>query len=371
MQEPELKTKKYTIDDLKQLATGLLCDLIRIPSFSGAEEETATLLTKTLQREGIICHRHKNNVWARNAAYDPGKPTLLLNSHHDTVRPNAGWTVNPFEPVIYNNKLHGLGSNDAGGTLAALLATFVEFYQKEDLPFNLVFAATAEEENSGKNGIECLLPLLGPIDAAIVGEPTGMNMAVAEKGLLVLDIHFAGKAGHAARKEGENAMYKAADAIQWIRNYQFEKVSSLLGPVQMTATCGSTTNQAHNVVPDQFQLTVDIRVNDQYTLEEVLQTVQENVAGQVTARSLRLRPSNISDKHPLVKAGQRLGLRRYGSPTTSDMTLMNFPTLKLGPGESARSHTADEFILPDELTAGIETYIRLLNELCKLNWDEN
>ncbi|MCX6263479.1 MAG: M20 family metallo-hydrolase [Bacteroidetes bacterium] len=342
-------------------AVQLLQSLIRIPSFSRQEGETARLLENFLQEKGIKANRHLNNVWAVNQYFTPGLPTLLLNSHHDTVKPNKAYTREPFDGVIEEGKLFGLGSNDAGGALVALLFTFLHFYAQPNLPYNLVFAATAEEEISGPQGIEALLPLLPPIDCGIVGEPTLLNLAIAERGLLVLDVTVLGTAGHAAREEGENALYKALPDIEWFRNYRFEKQSDLLGPVKMSVTVIETENKAHNVVPPVCHFVVDVRVNECYTFEEVIAVIEKHVQGKVQPRSLRMRSSSIPLEHPLVKAGLDLQRTTYGSPTTSDKALMPFPTLKMGPGDSARSHSADEFIYVHELEEGIRLYKELLN----------
>ena len=304
-----------------------------------------------------------NNIWAQNRHFTPGKPVLLLNSHHDTVKPNKGYTMDPFQPVVKEGRLYGLGSNDAGGSLVALLAVFLYYYHETDLNYNLIFAATAEEEISGHNGIEALIPRLGPVDCGIVGEPTQMQMAVAEKGLLVLDAVATGRAGHAAREEGENALYKAMEDIQWLKNHQFEKVSDLLGPVKTTVTVIETENKAHNVVPAHCKFVIDCRVNELYSFEEVIDTLKKGMRSDLQPRSTRLRSTAIALDHPLVQAGLSLGRTYYGSPTTSDKALMPFQTLKMGPGDSARSHTADEFIFLDEIREGIELYIQLLDQI--------
>ncbi|MES2005084.1 MAG: M20 family metallo-hydrolase [Bacteroidota bacterium] len=344
-------------------AVTLLKQLIATPSFSKEEAETATILEGFLQQQNIHAHRFLNNVWVKNLHFDETKPTLLLNSHHDTVKPNKAYTLDPFSPIEKDGKLFGLGSNDAGGCLVSLLAVFLYFYEARDLKYNLVFAATAEEEISGKNGIEILLNELPSINCGIVGEPTLMNMAIAERGLLVLDVTATGKAGHAAREEGENALYKALADIEWFRNFEFEKVSPLLGKVKMSVTVIETENKAHNVVPSQCRFVVDVRVNELYSFEEVLAIIHANVKSEVTPRSLRMRSTSISMEHPLVKAGLELGRSYYGSPTTSDKALMPFQTLKMGPGDSARSHTADEFIYLDEIKKGIDLYIQLLKQV--------
>jgi acetylornithine deacetylase len=343
----------------------LLQSLIRIPSFSKEEDLTAGLLEDFLQTRGVSVHRYLNNVWASNRYFDPAKPTLLLNSHHDTVKPNPQYTRDPFEPGMDAGRLYGLGSNDAGGCLVALLGAFLQFYEGRELKYNLVVAATAEEEISGRNGVEALLPLLPPIEAAIVGEPTRMNLAVAEKGLMVLDGVAHGRAGHAAREEGENALYKVLDDIAWFRSFRFERESAWLGPVKMSVTVIETENKAHNVVPAVCKYTVDVRVTDAYTHEEVLDIIRTHVSSEVRPRSMRMRATRIDDRHPLVLAGLALGRAPYGSPTSSDKALMPFPALKCGPGDSARSHTADEYIGLEEIREGLDGYIHLLEAVIK------
>lgn len=344
-------------------AITLLKQLIAIPSFSKEEDRTAALLENHLQSKGVFTKRFLNNIWATNQYFDENKPTLLLNSHHDTVKPNKAYTLDPFTAIEKEGKLFGLGSNDAGGSLVALMAVFLYFYEEKDLTYNLVFAATAEEEISGKNGIEVLLAELPKIECGLVGEPTQMQMAIAERGLLVLDITAKGIAGHAAREEGENALYKALPDIEWFSNYRFKKVSPLLGEVKMTVTVIETENKAHNVIPSQCRFVVDVRVNELYTFEEIITTIQSHIQSEVAPRSLRMRSTAISMEHPLVKAGLVLDRSYYGSPTTSDKALMPFPTLKMGPGDSARSHTADEYLYIDEIREGIELYIELLKKV--------
>jgi acetylornithine deacetylase len=350
-------------EKILQESIGLLQSLIRTPSFSRQEQATAELVEQFLCRKGIPVQRHLNNVWALNQQYDSSLPTILLNSHHDTVKPNSGYTRDPFDGQTEDGKVFGLGSNDAGASLVALLFTFLHFYDKKGLKYNLLFAASAEEEISGKDGIESLLPLLPPVAAAIVGEPTGLDLAIAERGLMVLDIEIKGRAGHAARNEGENAIYQAIADIEWCRKYQFEKVSELLGSVQMNVTVMETDNKAHNIIPAACKLVVDVRINELYSLEEVLSVITSHVKGQVVPRSLRLRSTSISIDHPLVVAGIQLGKTCYGSPTTSDKALMPFPALKMGPGVSMRSHMADEFVFIHEIEEGINTYIQLLNQV--------
>lgn len=344
-------------------AVELLTQLIATPSFSKEEDKTALILEQFFRSHGIPTNRLLNNVWAVNQHYDASKPSLLLNSHHDTVKPNKGYTLDPFDPLQQDGKLFGLGSNDAGGCLVSLAAIFLHFYTAENLAYNIVFAASAEEEISGTNGIEALLPHLPSLAFGIVGEPTLLNMAVAERGLMVLDAETFGVAGHAARNEGENALYKAVKDIEWIQNHRFEKVSDLLGEVKMTVTSFQTDNKQHNVVPAHAQYLIDVRVNELYSFEEVLEVLKQHVSATITPRSTRLRSTSISLDHPLVQAGIQLGRSYYGSPTTSDKALMHFPTLKMGPGDSARSHTANEFIYLDEIRQGIDMYIQLLKQV--------
>jgi len=353
----------YNMDEIKALyteAVELLTQLIAIPSFSKEEDGTATCIEQFFKKKQITYRREGNNIWASNLYFDVNKPTILLNSHHDTVKPNSGYQLNPFDPIIKDEKLYGLGSNDAGGCLVSLLACFVYYYNKPALAYNLIIAATAEEEISGKNGVEALIPQLPLIDFAIVGEPTLLNLAIAERGLMVVDAKTIGVAGHAARNEGENAVYKAVKDIEWIQQYHFDKVSDLLGPVKMTVTSFATENKQHNIVPASAEYLVDIRVNELYQFEEILNTLKANLNAQITPRSTRIKSTLIHPNHPIVKVGESLGSICYGSPTTSDKALMPFPALKVGPGDSARSHTADEFIFLLEIEKGIEFYINLL-----------
>ncbi len=351
------------ISILQTEAIALLKRLIATPSFSKEEDNTADIIEQFLEKKGVKTRIHLNNIWAVNKFYDEKKPTILLNSHHDTVKPNKGYTLDPFKPIEEDGKLYGLGSNDAGGCLVSLIVTFLYYYNTPDLKYNLLLAATAEEEISGSNGVEALLPHLGKIDCAIVGEPTEMQMAVAERGLMVLDCTAHGKAGHAARDEGENAIYKAMKDIEWLRSYKFPKVSELLGPVKMSVTVIETENKAHNVVPTECKFVVDVRVNESYTFEDIIGTIKENVQSEIKARSFRLRSSAIALEHPLIKSGLSLGRAYYGSPTTSDKALMPFPALKMGPGNSSRSHSADEYIYIDEIKKGIELYVQLLEKI--------
>ncbi|MCC9167096.1 M20 family metallo-hydrolase [Pontibacter harenae] len=359
---PEQEDKQTTTEHLHQEALALLQELISVSSFSREEDKTAAAIFTFLKQRGVEAHQLQNNVWAFNKHYNPALPTLLLNSHHDTVKPNTGYTRDPFAPTIEGGKLYGLGSNDAGGCLVSLISTFLYFYKRKDLKYNLALAATAEEEISGRNGIELLLPQLGKIEAAIVGEPTEMHLAVAEKGLMVLDCSAKGKAGHAAREEGVNAIYEALPDIEWFRTYKFPTESEHLGPIKMSVTVVQA-GQQHNVVPDTCLFTVDVRLTDAYTMEEVLEVIQQNVKAEVKPRSMRLRPSSIPMEHPLVQAGLKMGRTTYGSPTTSDQALLPIPSLKMGPGFSGRSHMADEYIYLQELQEGIKLYIELLEQV--------
>lgn len=354
---------KPDITLLTAKAIDLLKQLIATPSFSKEENETAEIICDFFASLDVAYARIGNNVYAKNRYYDESRPSILLNSHHDTVKPNTKYTRDPFEPLEENGKLFGLGSNDAGGCLVSLIATFLYYYDQQDLHHNVVFAASAEEEISGVNGIELVLPYLGNIDFGIVGEPTQMQMAIAERGLMVIDCAAQGRAGHAARNEGENALYIALDDINWIRNYRFEKVSPLLGESRMTVTIIGTENQQHNVVPPQCKFVIDVRVNELYTFDEILQALKTNIRSQFKPRTTRMKSTSIAMDHPLVKAGLALGRNCYGSPTTSDKALMPFPALKMGPGDSARSHTADEYIYLDEIKEGIDLYIQLLNQV--------
>jgi len=365
------------LDIMNGQALGLLKGLIAIPSFSKEEDQTWGIIGRFLGQQNIIHARIGNNVFALNKSFDPKLPSILLNSHHDTVRPNAQYTRDPFLPAIEQGRLYGLGSNDAGGCLVSLVATFLHFYEDENLAYNIVLAATAEEEISGTGGIELLLGHPAFIEqtggaftnnanrpaCAIVGEPTQMQMAVAERGLLVLDCVSRGKAGHAARTEGENAIEKAIKDIEWFTHYQFPKISDMLGPNKKSVTVNETDHKAHNIVPAECRFVVDARINELYSFEEVFSVIRENIKAEISPRSLRLRSTSIALDHPLVRAGTHLGLSYYGSPTTSDKALMPFPALKIGPGDSARSHTADEYIYIEEISQGIDMYIQLLKQV--------
>jgi acetylornithine deacetylase len=340
----------------------LLKSLIATPSFSREEEKTADLINAFLEEKKILTYRKKKNVWAKNKHFSSKKPTLLLVSHHDTVKPVVGWQRNPFLPSVENGRLYGLGSNDAGASLVAMLAAFLQFYEANDLAFNLIYAAVAEEEISGKDGITSILSDLENVTMAIVGEPTQLQPAVAERGLVVIDAVAKGKAGHAARQEGINALYIALEDIQKIQHFSFEKKSNWLPDVSATVTQIEAGIQ-HNVVPDTCHFVIDVRPNDQYSNEEVVQLLQQQCQSTLTARSLRLQSSTIDPAHPFVKACLALGLQPFGSPTLSDMALLPFPAIKLGCGDSARSHTADEYIELNEIAEGVAIYTLLISEL--------
>jgi len=353
-----------TIEILTQEAITLLKALIETPSFSSEEDQTALLIESWFTQNGIPFQRENNNVWAFNYHFDKSKPTLLLNSHHDTVKPNQGYTNDPFTAIEKEGKLFGLGSNDAGGCLVSLLATFVHFYQQENLPYNMVMVASAEEESSGKKGLNSVLQHLPELDCAIVGEPTLMQLAIAEKGLLVLDVVVKGTASHAAHQNEDNPIYNAMNVINWFKTYQFEKISDVLGPVKMTVT-QVTAGKQHNVVPAECHLVVDIRVNDCYSNTEILATVISHVNAEVNPRSMHLNASSIPLEHGLVQAGIALGRTTYGSPTLSDQSVLSCQSLKLGPGETLRSHSADEFIFINEIEEGIQLYIKILTDFFK------
>ncbi|WP_294345591.1 M20 family metallo-hydrolase [uncultured Sphingobacterium sp.] len=353
-----MKDKECLFED----ALNLLKQLIGLSSLSREEDLTANLIYGFFEERGIKTYRKGNNIWVYNAHYDRTKPTILLNSHHDTVKPNTGYTRDPLQATVEDGKLYGLGSNDAGGCLVSLIATFLYFYQQSNLTYNFCLVASAEEEISGRNGIESVLDEIGPIDFAIVGEPTLLDLAIAEKGLMVLDCNALGTAGHAARNEGDNAIYKAIKDIEWFQHYAFERTSSTLGPIKMSVTVIQAGSQ-HNVVPATCNFVVDVRTTDAYSNEETLDIIKSHVKSEVTARSTRLKSSFIPESHPIVKAGIALGRKVYGSPTMSDQALIPVPSLKLGPGDSARSHMADEFIYIDEIRAGIDLYIGMLEKI--------
>lgn len=347
---------------LYQEALSLLQALIATKSYSKEEDQTALLMEAALQEKGVKTHRAGNNIWAFNQCFDASKPSILLNSHHDTVKPNKAYTNDPFEAKIEEGKLYGLGSNDAGGCLVALMSLFLYFYEKEDLVYNLVFLASAEEENSGLDGIRSVLDQLPAFDFALIGEPTQMQMAVAEKGLLVIDGHAAGISGHAAHDNTENAIYNALEDINWIRQYEFPKSSELLGKVKLSVTQINAGEQ-HNVVPAACHFVIDARVNEHYSNQIVFETLQAHTKSELKARSFRLSSSSIEMENPLVQAGLILGVSSYGSPTLSDQSALSCPSLKMGPGNSTRSHTADEFLYLEELETGIEQYIELFSQI--------
>ncbi|HEY3369364.1 MAG TPA: M20 family metallo-hydrolase [Prolixibacteraceae bacterium] len=340
----------------------LLKSLISVQSFSRNEQEAASLIRQFLDQRGVSYRVKVNNTWARNLHWRDGLPVILLNSHIDTVKPASGYTRDPYAADIEQGVLYGLGSNDAGGPLVTLLAVFMHFYKHESLPFNLIYAASAEEEISGTNGLANILDEIGPFSLAVVGEPTQMKMAIAEKGLMVLDCTAHGKSGHAAREEGENAIYKAMADIEKIRNFQFEKTSNVLGAVKLSVTMINAGTQ-HNVVPDKCSFVIDVRTNEYYPNKEALDIIDKLLESEVNARSLRLNSSSIAVDHPLVQRGIQLGISYYGSPTTSDQAVIPYPSVKIGPGDSARSHTADEYILVSEIEEGFRIYVELLTGL--------
>lgn len=342
-------------------AIGLLEQLIATPRTSRNESAAADILAHFIEQLGLSYQREANNIWCIAEGYDASRPTLLLNAHIDTVRPVDGWTRDPYTPSREGNRIYGLGSNDDGASLVSLLQVFRVLSSREQ-SYNLIYLASAEEEVSGRDGIERVLPLLPPIDIALVGEPTGMQPAIAEKGLMVLDMVAHGKAGHAARDEGINALYKAVDDIQWLRTHQFERVSPLLGAVKVSVTQIDAGIQ-HNVVPDKCKMVVDVRSNELYTNEEIFDEICQNVQSEVKARSFRLSSSSISIDHPMVQRAVALGREPFGSPTLSDQALMHFPSMKMGPGQSSRSHTADEYIETDEIGMAIYDYLAILDGL--------
>lgn len=351
------------IKKLTSEAIQLLKNLIETPSMSFEEDQTALLIEEWFQKYGIEYKRTMNNVWAVHPEYDESKPTLLLNSHHDTVKPNKGYTKDPFKAIVEDGKLYGLGSNDAGGCLVSLIATFTYFYHQKDLNYNLVIVASAEEETSSQNGLNSMLPIIPHIDVAIVGEPTLMNLAVAEKGLVVFDAKVKGTPGHAAHPNDDNAIYKTIEVLQWFQEYEFDKVSESLGKVKMTVTQINAGKQ-HNAIPAEVDLVIDVRVNDQYSNQDIVDILtEESPLTSLKPRSLLLNSSSIPMEHELVQAGIALGRETYGSPTLSDQAALSCPSLKLGPGDSTRSHTADEFIYVNEIEEGINLYIQLLEKI--------
>ncbi len=350
------------LDNIISESIGLLIAMIEIPSLSREEKTVADYLEGNFENWGLTSTRNGNNIWVRNLYWIYGKPVILLNSHMDTVRPVKGWTYDPFKATLEGDKLTGLGSNDAGASVVSLLATFRHFYTKENLPFNLIFCVSAEEEISGEHGVASVLDQLGKIDLAIVGEPTQMHIAIAEKGLMVLDCEAKGIAGHAARNEGDNAIYKAIRDIQIIESYRFPLESVVLGPVKMTVT-QIEAGQQHNVVPDSCRFVIDVRTNEHYSNKKAFKIISGLIQSEVKPRSFRLNSSGINNEHPIVQRGIAMGRKIYGSPTTSDQAVIPYPSIKMGPGDSARSHTANEYILLNEIREGIATYVELLEGL--------
>ncbi len=347
--------------DYTNEALELLRWLIATPSVSRNEAAAADIMEQTIARYGFQPRREANNVWAVAPDYDAARPTLLLNAHIDTVKPVSTWTRNPYEPALEGDVLYGLGSNDCGGGLVSLLQVF-RIMAERNRAYNLVYLASAEEEVTGRDGISRALPLLPPVSVAIVGEPTGMQPAIAEKGLMVIDGVARGRSGHAARGEGVNAIYEALDDLLWLRDYQFPRVSPLLGPTKLSVTVVNAGTQ-HNVVPDECRFVIDVRTNEYYQNEEVFQFLCQHVKSELTARSFRLHSSSIPADHPLVQRCVSMGMQPYGSPTLSDQSVMPFPSFKLGPGESARSHSADEFIRVSEISRAIGQYVQLLDDM--------
>ncbi|WP_422107281.1 M20 family metallo-hydrolase [Winogradskyella sp.] len=351
------------IKTLTTEAIALLKQLIETPSFSSEEAQTALLIEQWFTTHNIPYQRQKNNIWATNKYFNKDKQTLLLNSHHDTVKPNNGYTKDPFKAIVEDGKLYGLGSNDAGGCLVSLLVTFTYFYKKKNLDYNLVIVASAEEESSGPDGLNSMLSVIPEIDVAIVGEPTLMDLAIAEKGLVVFDAKVKGTASHAAHPNADNAIYNTVDVLKWFQEFKFDKKSPVLGDVKMTVTQINAGKQ-HNAVPSEVDLVIDVRVNDKYTNAEIAAILKKkSPCSSIEPRSLRLNSSSIPVHHDLVKAGIALGRETYGSPTLSDQAALSCPSLKLGPGDSKRSHTADEFIYLSEIKEGIKIYIELLEKV--------
>ena len=349
--------------DLTNDAISLLKKLIETQSFSSEEAGTALLIEDWFKRYNVDYKRTENNVWAVNKYFDDSKPTLLLNSHHDTVRPNSSYTKDPFSAIVEDGKLYGLGSNDAGGCLVSLIATFTHFYNQENLKYNLVIVASAEEESSGPNGLNSMLSVIPEVDVAIVGEPTLMDLAVAEKGLVVFDAVVEGTPSHAAHPNDNNSIYNTIEVLQWFKDFKFEKGSKALGDVKLTVTQINAGSQ-HNVVPGHVDLVIDVRVNDAYSNAEIAEVLQKkSPCTKITPRGLRLNSSCIPMDHDLVKAGIAMGRRTYGSPTMSDQAMLSCPSLKLGPGDSTRSHSADEFIHLHEIEEGVDLYIKLLDRV--------
>jgi acetylornithine deacetylase len=351
-----------TNENIFNQSVELLQKLIAVPSFSKEEDKAAEVFRKFLKAKKIPFESKLNNTWIKNKYYNFLKPTILLNSHIDTVKPVDGWQKNPFEATKEDDKLFGLGSNDAGASLVSLFGTFLHFYEKDDLKYNIIFAATAEEEISGKNGIDQLSEITSACEFAIVGEPTELKMAIAEKGLMVLDGEVKGKAGHSARNEGVNAIYLAMVDVQWFQNYQFKKINPVLGPVKLTVSMIHAGTQ-HNIIPDVCKYTVDVRTIPEYSTDQLLEIIRDNVKAEIKPRSTRLMPSSIDKEHVIVKAAEKINIELFGSSTLSDQSLLKIPSVKIGPGKSERSHTADEFVFLKEIEDGLKIYIKLLEQV--------
>lgn len=359
-------TTSHTLQTLTEESIDLLDRLIATPSTSRDEAATADIIEEFLRNrvKGNV-QRIYNNVYVRTPMWDDSRPTLLMNSHHDTVRPSASYTRDPYEATHEEGRIYGLGSNDAGASAVSLIAAY-RYMEMQELPYNMLLAISAEEEVMGEHGMRALLPELGHIDMALVGEPTGMNAAVGERGLVVMDCTAHGVRGHAARNEGINAIDKAIADIERIRNFRFERCSELLGDIKMTVTQISAGTQ-HNVIPDECKFVIDIRTTDAYTNEETVKIVQQLLEADAKERSTRVHASAIYPEHPLVKAASAIGRTTFVSPTTSDMALMHgIPSLKMGVGESCRSHGADEYVLESEIVEGIKVYIDFLSALREL-----
>jgi len=349
------------MDSLHLRAKKLLEKLISIKSFSFNEDKTANHIEKWLNENKIKTSRKKNNVFAFNKYYNPQKPNLLLNSHHDTVEPNDGYTNDPYEPITKDGKLYGLGSNDAGISLVCLIMVFIHFYERENLNFNIIILASAEEERSGENGIKSVIPLLPKIDLAIIGEPTKMDVAIAEKGLIVFDLIVKGESSHAAHKNDKNPIVKSSEIIRQISNMTFSKTSDLLGNVKLTVTQINAGVQ-HNVIPSDVKIVLDARINDKYSNNDIFNYLKQNLDCEVKPRSLDLNSSSISRNHKIILAADNLNFKKYGSPTLSDQAKIDCKSIKLGPGDSLRSHTANEFVYVNEIKDGINKYILLIEE---------
>ena len=350
------------MNDLTNNAIQLLEDLIKIESYSFNEIKTGNRIEKWFKSHKIEFKRNQNNIYALNKFYDSNKPTILLNSHHDTVKPNKGYKNDPFNSKKENGKLYGLGSNDAGGALVSLIAVFTYYYNKKDLKYNLIVLASAEEECSGENGIASIIPILPKIDFAIIGEPTLMKMAIAERGLIVFDMKIKGTSSHAAHKNNDNPIIKSIQVLNWIKKLKFDRKSEFLGDVKATVTQIKSGNQ-HNVVPSELKLVLDVRVNDCYTNQEIFDILKIDSPCEIIPRSLNLNSSSISNDHPIVLAANLIGIDKYGSPTLSDQSKISFPSVKIGPGDSLRSHSADEYIFIEEIKNAIPLYIQLLNKI--------